>query len=89
MPEIGCHRAEIAVVDPHERGAEIEDPLELALVVELHQRRHTEIEDLGVQAAEEAVVETLGDEEDGVSAVDPRLDHLATVDDELLPQHWQ
>ena len=36
-----------------------------------------------------AVVEAFGDQEHGVGAVGPGLEHLVAIDDELLPQHRQ
>ena len=57
--------------------------------MQFHQRRHVQVEDLPVEAPQQAVIEAFRDQEHGIGAVRPRLEYLVAVDDELLPQHGQ
>ena len=69
MVEVGCHRAEVAVIDADERGPQIEHALEVLGIVEFDQRSHAQVKDFPREAAEMAVIQAFSDQQDSVGPV--------------------
>ena len=84
--EVGDEPRQVAVVDPDEVGARVEDAGEVGRVVELDQGRHAERPGARQERRELGVVEDLGDQEDRVGAGEAGLDDLVLVDEEVLAQ---
>ena len=82
-------RAQIAVVDAHQPGADAQHAGQIGRLVQFDQRRHAQFENRVVQSLQQVVVETFGDQQHGVGPGRPGLDHLVRVDNKILPQHGQ
>ena len=76
--------AKVAVVDPDQRRAERERAAHLGFVMDLDQRIHAEAPRLVDHGARLRVVEQREHDEDGIGAGDPRLGHLARIEEEIL-----
>ena len=62
---------------------------QIGRLVQLDQRRHSQLDDRIVKLPERCVVQTFGDQQHGVGPGRAGFDHLIRVDDEILPQHGQ
>ena len=76
----------VALVHADQVGAHVDRPLELGLVVHLHERIQAQLTGDGMEVDELVVVQGRHDEEDGVGSHDPRSHHVPGVDGEVLPE---
>ena len=77
---------EVAVVDPDEPGAGRERALDLALVVDLHERGHAEVLGEVAETSQRWTGQDRRDEQHRVGAGRSRLEHLVGVEDEVLAE---
>ena len=76
-PAIDLQRAQIAGVDPDQRGTDGGGPLELGLVVHLDQRRSSRTRAIcAAQVSQQRLLERRDDQQHQVGAVGPGFGHL-------------
>ena len=84
--EVRAEGAQVPVVDADEGGVDGERPVQLLLVVHLHQHVHVQVRGEPGELAQLRVAERRDDEEHAVGPDGAGLVHLVFVDDEVLAQ---
>ena len=80
---------QIPLVDAHQLSADPDGPLELGLVVDLHESRHAELDGEPVQLRQLRSLENGHDEQHGIRAHDPGVEDVVRRDGEILAEHRQ
>ena len=78
--------AEVTIVDADQRRIELEDTVEILGILDFDERLHPEFTGVIVKVAQVAVIQALGDQQDAVGSRGTGLDHLITINDEVLSQ---
>ncbi|MCY1379278.1 hypothetical protein D9M69_669830 [compost metagenome] len=82
-------RAQVAVVDAHQRHGHLQGTLQFVDVVHFHQHIHAQLHGQAGQVDQLPVVQCRHDQQDAVGTQYARLVHLIGVDREVLAQHGQ
>ena len=87
--ERDLERPQVAVVDAHQRGLELEGALQLGAVVHFYQHRHVQAAGDGFKVGHLRVIQTRGDQQNGIGPHGPRFIDLVRIHHEILAQHGQ
>src|SRR5690349_4801549 len=87
--KIHVERPQVAVIDADDLKIQVERAAELVLVVDFAQHVQLELASDRTQVAELGIGDRRDNQQDTVSAMGPRLQHLELVDDEVLAQAGQ
>ncbi len=81
--------AQIAVINANQRGCEPQRALQFCTIVHFHQYRHAQAVGNGFQLGHLGIVQTGGNQQNGIGAYRARFIDLVGVDDEVFAQHGQ
>jgi len=81
-------RAQVAVVDPHKPGTDVEHALQLVAVVDFHERLQSYLTCRAIQSHQFRSREGLRDQQCRIGTRQPGFQQLITIQDKVFPQQW-
>jgi len=86
MLQINDKGAQVPIIDPDQSGTSLQDARQIGRLVQFDERGHPQVDRAIVQGAQLAIVETFGDQQDGIGAASTGFQQLIGIEDEVLAQ---